>query len=139
MPKIVKPVRKKIADESWEFLKTAEEQIGLKKTEAESDSQAPASPEQKLEEKKEKDIKRSQSQVQALEQEIADIRAQRKQREEGWQAEQEEKMKQGSSSAGGEKPLIEPQTKRKRGLFSGIKTRVERLKRSSETRLPPSG
>lgn len=49
---------------------------------------------------------------------------------EGKQSENKEKI---------ETPLVEPVSKPKRGLFSGINTRVERLKRKSEMRLPPSG
>ena len=131
---IVQQAKQVARDESGEFLRTTKRQVGLEKELPQKEKEPQ---ETVLERKAEEDTKRSQRLNQALEAELKDIRKEREEKEKAWKTEQGGKMTDKTKEE--IKPLIEPKSKPKRGLFAGMKTRIKRLERSSETRLPPSG
>lgn len=50
-----------------------------------------------------------------------------------------EVMKKRAEEEGGDKPLIEPTGKRKRGVMAGMSGKIEKMKKRREIRMPPSG
>ena len=74
----------------------------------------------------------------ALDAELADIRNKRKEKEEVRQKDFATQV-ESTDEQQVEQPLVEPTNKPKRGLFFGVKTRIERMKQKVENRLPPSG
>lgn len=140
---LAKHTAKKMAQEPFEVLKTAERQtVGVS-----PDVEPPIPPSDSAEvteEEKKKIEERGVRTLSALEKELEDIRLQRlrKEREEKVAQERaklEKKEKEGAKKG----ELREPTTKRKRGLLGGfikgMKGKIERLRRKSEIRMPPSG
>ena len=74
----------------------------------------------------------------AYDAELADISNKREEKEAVRQRDFATQMEGGSEQETAQ-PLVEPTNKPKRGLFSGVKTRLQRMKQKVENRLPPSG
>jgi hypothetical protein len=134
-----KLIAKQIAREPVEMGKVvAKTVVGTEKPqtlEGRSDQKVSAEPitgEQKadLEAKK-------RSMMQALEAELEDIKKQKQLKEEETRQEEMEKQKQKIRSESSESPQISSKPSRKLGLT--MKTHLQRLKKSTEIRMPPSG
>lgn len=135
MKKVAQQVAKQIAREPLEILKQAGKQLageGQKPMEvAPPTLETQTSPGVPLEEKKRIQTRDTRL-LQALEEEIKDIRKQKEM--------EEQKAKEQPASQEAPKPLVEPSTKRSRKLFSfGPKTQAERQKTRVEKPLPPTG
>jgi hypothetical protein len=138
---------KQVAQETEKFLKEGREQVagvpdrseGGEKSQQTAKDADLGDKEMSPEEKAKREQK-ARSLIAAHEAELADMRRAR----EGERAvkQEEELVSQAQAEeAKNVKPLQEPVSKPKRGkgLFAGVKTRLERMKRKSEVRMPPSG
>ena len=132
MKKTVKQVAKQIAQEPFEILKQAAEQVARGETlKYQKPQEVPQTPGPVTPELKEKIREKDTRLIEALEKEIEDIKAQKK-------MEEQKRIEEAPQEA--PKPLVEPSTKRSRKLFSfGAKTQAERQKTRVEKPLPPSG
>ncbi len=123
-----KKVAKQIAQEPFEILKQAGEQIVGAETpqSAESHANQPTGTPEVTIDQKAKIETQGKRRLQALEEELRDIRVLKEQKK------VEEPQKEEPP-----KPLVEPATKRSRRL-SGWGAKLKQLKTQTETRLPPS-
>ncbi|OGM05678.1 hypothetical protein A2125_00130 [Candidatus Woesebacteria bacterium GWB1_43_5] len=134
---------KQAAREPLEMISTAKKQVfggEVKKEALGIHSQAGSETQEMSSEEEAKAKTKAVRLKEAYEKELEDIRKSKEDARlrQGF-GEAREEVQEGDKER--ERQLVEPTTKPKRGkgLFAGIKTRVERLKRSGEIRLPPSG
>lgn len=123
--KLAQDIARKIAKEPFEIAKTAEVQLaGLEKPVPEQKTDQPEAPQMEEQEGKKKDLRR----IQALEQEIKEIRMQKENKKE-----KEEEVKK-TVEEKQEEPVPKVSTKPSRKFFAAQRqqTRVEKI-------LPPSG
>ena len=132
------------SDEALEFLNTGKKQVAGSSVEkiasngtqqrTDQSSESKAQNEQELARLK----AQSKRQIETLEREIDDIIRQ-KQEKDRQKLLAEEAEKQRLAEAGMSTGLVEPQTKRKRGVLKGMKGKVDKMKKKTEMRSPPSG
>jgi len=133
---------KKIVKEPFEVLKTAKRQVvGAEKlAQPEPDKKGGAKEGageiSSLEEEKIKT--KSKRLLEALETEIEEIRK-RKKLEEEEKLKEEELKTQEEEEGKKQKPLVEPSSRRPRKIMKGMKGKLQKLKRRTEIRMPPSG
>lgn len=131
-------------DETLEFIKSGKKQVVGTSVE----KLATNGSQQQTAQKNEDDIQRDQElarlkaqskrQVEALEREIADIVRQKQERDRQRQAAEDAK-KQQLVEAGMSEGVVEPPTKKKRGVLKGMKGKVDKMTKKTEMRNPPSG
>jgi hypothetical protein len=131
MKRTAKQTTKQLVQEPLEVLKTARKQVaGREKiTRSEPDKEEAVREGEKvstsLEEEKIK--AKSKRLLEALETEIEEIRKRKK-----LEAQEEEEGKK-------QKPLVEPSSRHPRKIMKGMKGKLQKLKRRTEIRMPPSG
>ncbi|MFC1710258.1 hypothetical protein ACFL0F_01175 [Patescibacteria group bacterium] len=134
--RVAKKTAKKVMQEPLEVLSTAKKQVMPEKRGITPSKPPDFTPktESKITPQEEAKLKQqSKKMIEELEDEIEKIRMEKKQKEEERkQREQEELVKDKKSQ---DKPLTEPSTKPKRGMAG----KVEKLKKKTEIRMPPSG
>ena len=142
MKKIAKQTTKQLVHEPLEVLKTARKQVvGKEKiTRSEPGKEEAVREGEKvstsLEEEKIK--AKSKRLLEALEAEIEEIRK-RKKLEEEEKLKEEELKTQGEEEGKKQKPFVEPSSRRPRKIMKGMKGKLQKLKRKTEIRMPPSG
>ncbi|MCK4588284.1 hypothetical protein KAT60_00520 [Candidatus Woesebacteria bacterium] len=142
MKKTAKKTTKQLVHEPLEVLKTARKQVvGKEKiTRPEPDKEEAVREGEKvstsLEEEKIK--AKSKRLLEALETEIEEIRKRKKLEEEEKLKEEELKV-QAEEEKKKQKPLVEPSSRRPRKIMKGMKGKLQKLKRKTEIRMPPSG
>lgn len=131
---LAQTIAKKIAQEPWEILKQAEDQItGV----GQEQKQETPVQQQEVSDNSERDKVRSQRLMQALQTELDEIKK-KKQQEKLFKQQQEQVAKEEEKKV--EQPLVEPAVKKGRRLFSfGKKTQMQRQQTQTERPLPPSG
>ena len=133
-------IARQIAREPLEMGKTTRE--SLTKLEGSQATKTPTSenlPQEKIitpEEKNKMETKK-RSMIQALEKELADIRQQKKLKDE--EEKQEEIRVKNEEELGKPQETIGVSSKPSRRFGAGIKGHLQRLTKSTETRMPPSG
>lgn len=138
---LAQTIAKKIAQEPWEILKQAGEQVAgteqmQEKGELEQQT-TDGSFNQNQEILSQRDKVRSQRLMQALESELDDIKK-KKEQERVMKAQEEQMAREQQKNT--EPPLIEPAARKGRRLFNfGKKTQVQRQQTQTERPLPPSG
>ncbi len=135
MKKIAKQAARKIQDESLETLKTAKKQVAGKKR---ADVSSEELPEGVSPEEKKKIEAQGQRMREALEKEMEDIRKQKEQKE-GEKLRQETLEKQKKEEEEETKPAPHVVGKPSIKIPTGMKGKLEKLKRKAEIRMPPSG
>ena len=141
---VAKKTAKRVVQEPLEVLNTAKKQVIPEGTK-QSPSASPeliTKPEEQITPQEEAKLKeQSKKMIDELEDEIEKIRMQKKQKEEEIKT-QEEQEKLARKTQEEQKTLEEPPSKVKSGLAGakkGMKGKIERLKKKSEIRMPPSG
>lgn len=141
---VAKKTARKVVQEPLEVLNTAKRQVipeGTKQTPSTPPELVQKSKEQITPQEEAKLKDQSKKMIDELEDEIEKIRIQKKQKEEEIKI-QEEQEKLARKRQEEQKVLEEPPSKAKRGLAGvkkGMKGKIERLKKKSEIRMPPSG
>lgn len=141
---IAKKVAKQIAQEPVEILKNAGKQvIGIPEVAQNNEpqrpvSEAPASP-QDMKAHAEKTKHKDTRLLQALDQEIEEIRIKEKQEEEQVKVVEEQQKQQASAQQNEALPVISSKRSRRFGMGKGQKAAAEREQVKTERRMPPSG
>ena len=139
---IAKKAARQIAQEPFEVLKQAGRQVAnTKETEMSQQTQEPiVSGGQQVSKEKEVRInQKDKSLITAYEKELQDLTKHRQERERDVKGEQRNPELKQVQEQKPQTPLVEPSTKRKKGLFSGIKGKVEKMKRKVEVPPGPTG
>lgn len=132
--KIAQSAAKQILDEPFEILKKSGEQtVGVKREPQERRTEEKTVD---MEEKREADNAKSRRLIQALENELKDVEKQKQEEEQNKKITEEQKKQEETGLETNNLPLVEPSSKQKRG---GIRGFINRVKKRTETRLPPSG
>lgn len=135
--KIAQQAAKQMLNEPFEVLKTSGEQVaGVKKNEPFQVKRQKEQSPQTIEEEKNVDNAKSKRLIQALENELEDVRKQKEQEEKSKEAVEAQEKEEEFEIESQNSPLVEPSTKPRKG---GLKGFVEKVKKRTETRLPPSG
>jgi len=131
---LAKTAMRQLADEPLEILRTAKQQVGVAETRDPSPQEniSKETPEPSVNAEQIK--AQSQRRLQALENEIEEIRKGKKQKEEE-KRQQEDIERQQLAQEQAQSSLPEPTSKRKKGM----QAKLGKLKRKSEIRMPPSG
>ena len=139
---LAKKAAKQIAQEPFEVLKQAGRQVAnTKETEMSQQIGEPTASEgQQISEEKEASInQKDKNLITAYEKELQDLTKNRQQEEREVVGEQRNPKPKQAREQKPQTPLVEPSTKPKRGLFSGIKGKVEKMKRKVEVPPGPTG
>jgi len=138
---LAQDIAKKIAREPIEVLRTAGGQVsGVEKVPQTSRLKDPRGANEHISVNKEEVSNKAKSKrlIDALEAELAEIKKIKKQNDlEALQAEKSQELQIEKSEE--TKPFVEPSTKQKKGVLTGMKGKIDKLKKRAEVRMPPSG